>query len=86
MKFDRESFFGSDGMDVAESIRRIEIPLLLVRAGLSRIMTEEAAAAAAASNRMARLVTIPDTHHHVLLERPELLAAVIREFIATLPQ
>lgn len=86
MKFDRESFFGSDGMDVAESIRRIEIPLLLVRAGLSRIMTAEAAAAAAASSRMARLDTIPDTHHHVLLERPELLAAVIREFIATLPQ
>jgi pimeloyl-ACP methyl ester carboxylesterase len=86
MKFDRESFFGSDGMDVAAAIGRIEIPLLLVRAGLSRIMTAEAAAQAAASNPRVRLVTIPDTHHHVLLERPDLLVEAIHDFIATLPQ
>jgi pimeloyl-ACP methyl ester carboxylesterase len=75
MKFDRDSFFGRDGIDVPDAIRRITIPLLLVRAEMSRIMTADAAALAAASNPLARLVTIPAAHHHVLLERPGLLAA-----------
>jgi len=86
MKFDRESFWGSDGIDVAATIGRIDIPLLLVRAEMSRIMTVEAAARAAESNPRVRLVTIPNAHHHVLIERPELLADAIRGFITTLPQ
>ena len=84
MKFDRESFFGSDGIDVAAAIRRVAIPLLLVRAELSRIMTAEAAANAAASNPRVSLVTIPRAHHHVLLEFPGLLALAIRGFAGRL--
>lgn len=84
MKFDRDSFFGRDGINVPEAIRRITIPLLLVRAENSRIMTADAAAQAAASNPLARLVTIPAAHHHVPLECPGLLAHVIRDFISAL--
>jgi pimeloyl-ACP methyl ester carboxylesterase len=80
MKFDRESFFGSDGLDVAQAIREIKLPLLLIRAGLSRILTAEAAATAVASNPSVRLVTIPETHHHLPLERPAELAAAILRF------
>lgn len=80
MKFDRASFFGSDGLDVTAAIRQITIPLLLVRAGLSRIMTAAAAAAAAASNPLAQLVTIPGAHHHLPLERPAELAAALCRF------
>jgi pimeloyl-ACP methyl ester carboxylesterase len=80
MKFDRESFFGSDGLDAADAIRRIEIPLLLVRAGRSRIMTAEAASRAVMSNPAARLVTIPDAYHHLPLERPTELAREILSF------
>jgi len=86
MKFDRESFLGSDGIDVPATLRRVDIPLLLVRAGMSRIMTVEAATRATESNPRVRLVTIPNAHHHVLIERPELLADAIRGFITTLPQ
>ena len=81
LKFDRDTFFGSDGIDVLDAIRRIRVPLLLVRAGFSRIMNAEAAAAAAASNERVQLITIPQTHHHVLLERPDLLAHAIRDFL-----
>ena len=84
MKFDRESFFGGDGLDVVEAICRARIPLLLVRAERSRIMTAEAAERAAASNLVVRLVTIPAAHHHVLLERPDILALTVYEFIAGL--
>jgi pimeloyl-ACP methyl ester carboxylesterase len=83
MKFDRESFFGSDGLDVPAAIRQIGQPLLLVRAGESRILTAEAAAAAIASNPLARLVTIAGAHHHIPLERPVELAAELLKFART---
>jgi pimeloyl-ACP methyl ester carboxylesterase len=84
MKFDRESFFGGDGMDVVDAISRVRIPLLLVRGERSRIMTAEAAERAAASNPVVRLVTIPAAHHHVLLERPDSLASSVHEFVTGL--
>ncbi len=84
MKFDRESFFGSDGLDTAAAIASIRMPTLLVRAELSRIMTAEAAARAVAANLLVTLVEIPATHHHLPLERPDLLAAAVANFIERL--
>jgi len=84
LKFDRESFFRGDGIQVLETLREIHIPTLLVRAERSRIMTADDARAAAELNRGTRLVTIPDAHHHVLLEKPAALARVIEDFIASL--
>jgi pimeloyl-ACP methyl ester carboxylesterase len=55
-----------------------------VRAGLSRILTAEAAAGAAESNPLVRLVTIPNAHHHLPLERPIELAAAMLEFAQTI--
>jgi pimeloyl-ACP methyl ester carboxylesterase len=81
MKFDRESFFGSDGLDVSAAIRQVTLPLLLIRAERSRIMTAEAAAAAVASNPRVRLVTVPDAHHHLPLESPRELADHLRSFM-----
>lgn len=86
MKFDRESFFGGDGINPTEVIKKIHIPTLLLRAELSRIMTAEAAAAACVANPRVRLVTIPAAHHHLLLEKPAAVAKAIREFVASLPQ
>ena len=82
MKFDRESFFGSDGLDVAAAIASARIPLLLVRAERSRIMTAEAAANATRWNPLVELVTIPNAHHHLPLEAPALLAQEIERFAA----
>jgi len=84
LKFDRESFLGGDGLAVIETIKEIRIPLMLVRAEHSRIMTAEAAQHARASNPKARLVTIPGAHHHVIVEKPEAVARVIEEFAASL--
>jgi pimeloyl-ACP methyl ester carboxylesterase len=84
LKFDRESFFGSDGLDVAAAIASSQISLLLIRAEHSRIMTVEAARAAVSSNSAARLVEVPGVHHHLIIERPDLVAREIEEFIAHL--
>jgi pimeloyl-ACP methyl ester carboxylesterase len=84
LKFDRESFFGGDGINPMEAIRKIRLPTLLLRAEMSRIMTAEAAASACAGNSQVRLVTIPAAHHHVLLEKPAAVAKAIQEFAVSL--
>src|SRR5271156_257448 len=84
LKFDRESFLGGDGLAVLDTIKEIAIPTMLVRAEHSRIMTAEGAEQARASNENAQLVTIPNAHHHVILEKPEAVARVIEEFVASL--
>jgi pimeloyl-ACP methyl ester carboxylesterase len=84
MKFDRESFSGSDGLDVAAAVQAVRIPLLLVRAERSRIMTAEAAANASRSNQLVELVTIPGAHHHLPLETPRALAHTIQQFALSL--
>jgi pimeloyl-ACP methyl ester carboxylesterase len=81
LKFDRESSFGGDGLNVMETIRELRLPTLLVRAEKSRIMTQESSEAAAASNPRARLVVIAGAHHHVILEKPVEVARVIWEFV-----
>jgi len=83
MKFDRDSFLGSDGIDVLVAIETIRDPLLLIRAEHSRIMTAEGAARAVASNPKAALVTIAGAHHHVILEQPATVARTVEEFIAS---
>jgi pimeloyl-ACP methyl ester carboxylesterase len=82
MKFDRESFFGSDGLDVVAAIASVQVPLLLVRAERSRIMTAEAAANAGRSNPLVEVVTIPGAHHHLPLEAPQSLAHIIKHFVS----
>ena len=84
LKFDRECFFGGDGMVVLDVIKQITIPMMLVRAGHSRIMTAEGAEHARAANPNVRVVTIADAHHHVILERPEEVARLIEDFAAGL--
>ncbi|MGZ6193828.1 MAG: alpha/beta fold hydrolase [Candidatus Binataceae bacterium] len=83
MKFDRDSYLGSDGIDVLVAIKTIRDPLLLIRAEHSRIMTAEGAARAVAFNPKAALVTIAGAHHHVILEQPATVARTIEEFIAS---
>lgn len=85
MKFDRESFVGSDGIDVLAAIARVRDPLLLIRAEHSRIMTADGARRALESKPNARLVTIAGAHHHVILEQPAAVARAIAEFIEGLP-
>jgi len=84
LKFDRESFFGGDGIPVMDTIRDLRVPTLLVRAQMSRIMTQDSSEAAAASNPNVKLVVIPDAHHHVILEKPREVANAIVGFISAL--
>jgi pimeloyl-ACP methyl ester carboxylesterase len=83
-KFDRDSFYGSDGLDVLGAIRQVRVPLMLVRGGRSRIMTAEAAQRALQSNSLVRLAVVEGSHHHVPLERPAELASLVNRFVQDL--
>jgi pimeloyl-ACP methyl ester carboxylesterase len=85
LKFDRDSFFGSDGIDVAATISRLTLPLLLIRAGESRIMLADAAARAREENAHVALITLPGAHHHLPLERPDEVALAIQNFARAHP-
>ncbi len=86
MKFDRESFFGGDGLNVLDAIGLVKRPLLLVRGALSSVMTKPACALAMEANPLARLVETPQAHHHVLLEQPEHLAHAVEQFVDEIHQ
>ncbi len=85
LKFDRDSFFGSDGIDVAATISRLTLPLLLIRAGESRIMLADAAARTREENSHVALITLAGAHHHLPLERPDELALAIQNFARAHP-
>ncbi|HYA36056.1 MAG TPA: alpha/beta hydrolase [Candidatus Binataceae bacterium] len=80
LKFDRESFFGGDGLPAMEVAKEIRIPTLLVRAEKSRILTHEAVSAAVEANQHLGAIEIYGAHHHVLLEKPVETADVIVQF------
>ena len=82
LKFDRESFWGRDGIDVLKVVAMIEVPVLLVRAEHSRLMSAQALNEAVASNPLVRTQVIPAAYHHVLLEQPAAVAELIRGLIS----
>jgi pimeloyl-ACP methyl ester carboxylesterase len=52
LKFDRESFFGGDGIKALSAISAARVPILLVRGEMSRIMTAEGAEQSVRWNRI----------------------------------
>ncbi len=63
----------------------VSAPALIVRGGLSTLMSPEEAARAAAGLPRGRAVEIPGAHHHVPLDAPEALAGALADFAASLP-
>jgi len=81
LKFDRETFFGEDGIDSLSTIETLRAPVLLVRGEHSRLMTVDSIGRAMESNRLVQTVTIHGAHHHILLDRPKALAHAIENFV-----
>ena len=61
---------------------RITAPTLLVRGEHSPILPREMAADMLARLRQARLVEIPGTYHHLVLDAPHAFAKVLEEFLS----
>ncbi|WP_007511270.1 alpha/beta fold hydrolase [Pseudofrankia saprophytica] len=68
-KFDQHGLAPTDNDRVVDSLARLRMPVWYVRAGLSLIVTDEIAAyARGALPAAATFVTLPDAHHHMILD------------------
>jgi pimeloyl-ACP methyl ester carboxylesterase len=80
-KFDRAALTGLDVFDLRARLAEIECPVLFIRGEHSTVVSKSAAARLAAACRSGRVVELPGCHHHVLIDRPDLLGAEIRAFV-----
>jgi pimeloyl-ACP methyl ester carboxylesterase len=72
--------FRSD--DHWEELRSLEVPLLLVHAEQSYVLSAEVAERMAGELRNGRLVRVEGSGHHVPVENPVALARVLTEFLS----
>jgi pimeloyl-ACP methyl ester carboxylesterase len=80
-RFDPECNGSRRPADLWPLLPRITAPTLIVRAGLSPIMTPEIAARMLATITNARLVEIPGAYHHLMLDTPGPFNAALRAFL-----
>jgi len=80
-KFDRASLAGHEPFDLESRLAELECPVLFARGEHSKVLSAPAAARLARACRAGRSVEIPGCHHHVLIDRPDLLGDEIRNFL-----
>lgn len=68
-----------------DQLEAVPVPALVVRGGLSTIMSREDMAEVARRLPRGRTAEIPGAHHHVTLDAPEAVAREIAAFAAGLP-
>lgn len=85
-KFDEETSsrpFGSDFRDAAElGLESIDCPTLVIYGEHSALVDSEEAQRTAARLPKAQVVELPDSFHHLMLDRPGAFNAALREFFA----
>jgi pimeloyl-ACP methyl ester carboxylesterase len=64
---------------------RIHCPTLILRAEWSGILSRRTAARMRDAIPRASLLEVPDTYHHLTLERPRRVAGTIRRFLTGHP-
>jgi pimeloyl-ACP methyl ester carboxylesterase len=80
-KFDRAVLIAVRPRDIRPLLAGRRCPILAVRGGESPMMPAKATAALAAVVPQLETVEIAGAHHHVMLDRPEELTAVLRAFL-----
>jgi pimeloyl-ACP methyl ester carboxylesterase len=70
-----------------EDIRRVPTRALVVHGSLDGIVSaEEAEALASELSGSGELMTLEDVSHNLMLERPDLVVNLVRDFVASFPQ
>jgi len=83
-RFDPATHGNRAPVDAWPLLRGITAPTLIVRGGLSPVLTPEMAERLRASIPRSTLVTIPGAYHHLTLDRPAEFTATLAEFLARL--
>ena len=83
-RFDPATHGNRRPVDAWPLLPRITAPTLIVRGGLSPILTPEMAERLRAAVPRSTLVTIPEAYHHLTLDRPVEFTAELERFLATI--
>jgi len=83
-KLDRRTLF-RDPIDGRPLLSHITCPTLIVRAEHTPVLSSEKIERLVSGLPNGRWVEVPDTNHHVMLDNPDGLAKVVKEFLAGLP-
>jgi pimeloyl-ACP methyl ester carboxylesterase len=81
LKFDRRAMAGTPAQDLSHYLAAVQCPVLAVRGALSDVVSSDALAEFAVANPRAVIAEIASAHHHVMLDQPEALATVMRDFL-----
>jgi pimeloyl-ACP methyl ester carboxylesterase len=84
-RFDPATHGNRQPVDAWPLLPRITAPTLIVRGGLSPVLTAEMAERLRASIPRSTLVTIPQAYHHLTLDRPAEFTAELGRFLDGLP-
>jgi pimeloyl-ACP methyl ester carboxylesterase len=82
-RFDPQTHGERRPVDAWPLLPRITAPTLVVRGGLSPVLTPEMADRLRASIPKASLVTIPDAYHHLTLDQPAAFTAALADFLSS---
>jgi pimeloyl-ACP methyl ester carboxylesterase len=83
-RFDPQTHGERRPVDAWPLLPRVIAPTLVVRGGLSAVLTDEMAARLQTTIPRATLVTIPDAYHHLTLDQPAAFNRALADFLATL--
>ncbi len=82
LAFDRRALAGASARDFAPALRAVRCPVLAVRGTCSTVVDAAALQAYHDAAPATALAEIDGAYHHVMLDRPEALAAVLHDFLA----
>ncbi|HSP96778.1 MAG TPA: alpha/beta hydrolase [Candidatus Dormibacteraeota bacterium] len=81
-RFDRRALAGAGAQDLTPHLRAARCPILAVRAAHSEIVDAAALTAFRTAVPSVELAEIADAHHHLMLDQPAAVAAVVGDFLA----
>ena len=84
-KFDRASLGAHEPFDLESRLADLQFPVLFMRGELSPVVSASAAQRFAAACRDGEALEIPGCHHHVLIDRPDLVGREIGAFLRRKP-
>jgi pimeloyl-ACP methyl ester carboxylesterase len=85
-KFDRASLGAHEPFDLESRLPELRFPVLFIRGELSPVVSASALRRFAAACRDGEAVEIPGCHHHVLIDRPDLVGREIGAFLRRKPK
>jgi pimeloyl-ACP methyl ester carboxylesterase len=83
-RFDPQTHGERRPVDAWPLLPRITAPTLVVRGGLSPVLTDEMATRLQSAIPRATLVTIPNAYHHLTLDQPAAFNHALTDFLAAL--